>query len=139
MAVHSTPAWRFSIDGFNGYHACLVQESAGRNIPLFKEDTINFMFPGETLRSIASQLIMAIPVLWNILLCGTDLNHLSPNELYERYRLDMGRGDALKTCQWDLKRNEMRALEELLRAMTVFEPAESLTAEQLMGSKYIVK
>lgn len=33
----------------------------------------------------------------------------------------------------------MQALEELLRGMMVFEPAERLTAEQLVKSEYMVK
>ncbi len=33
----------------------------------------------------------------------------------------------------------MWALEELLRSMMAFEPAERLTAEQLMRSEYMVK
>lgn len=52
---------------------------------------------------------------------------------------DMGRGETHETCQWDVERGEMRALEELLRGMMAFEPAERLTAEQLMRSEYMVK
>ncbi|RMD45051.1 hypothetical protein DV735_g99, partial [Chaetothyriales sp. CBS 134920] len=49
----------FSIEGPNGQHTCLVQEAAGCNIATSKEDAGNFMFPAETARSIAAQLIMA--------------------------------------------------------------------------------
>jgi serine/threonine-protein kinase SRPK3 len=52
---------------------------------------------------------------------------------------DMGRGETPETCQWDVQGGEMRALEELLRGMLAFEPAERLTAEQLMRSEYMVK
>ncbi|KAI1195787.1 kinase domain-containing protein [Nemania serpens] len=301
----------FSFDGPNGHHICLVQEPAGCNISTSKEDSVDFMFPVETARSIAAQLIMGVSYLHsrgvchgdlhlrNFLLCGPDLNHLSPDELYKRYRLDkapvkrvdgaavephappyavypmhikmpadklvdpiikisdygtsftvvtetspklhtpalylppedffgepitqaadiwtlgvslyevlgeralfetfgwdrddimadmvstlgppptrwwdswenrkeffepdgswvsnmkriytpafrplhqrmwdMGRGETHETCQWDVERGEMRALEELLRGMMAFEPAERLTAEQLMRSEYVVK
>ncbi|KAJ8126402.1 hypothetical protein O1611_g7237 [Lasiodiplodia mahajangana] len=294
----------FSLDGPNGHHTCLVQEPASCNTSASKEDSVDFMFPVETARSIAAQLIIGISYLHsrevchgdlhlrNFLLCGPDLNYISPNELYKRYRLDkapvrrvdgtavephappyavypmhikmsadklvdptikisdygtsftvstetcpklhtpalylppedffgepitqaadiwtlgvslyevlgeralfetfgwdrddimadmistlgppptrwwdkwenrkeffepdgtwvrnikriytpafrplhqrmwdMGRGETHKTCQWDVERGEMRALEELLRGMMAFEPAERLTAEQLM-------
>jgi serine/threonine-protein kinase SRPK3 len=52
---------------------------------------------------------------------------------------DMGRGEAPESCQWDVKGGEMRALEELLRGMMAFEPAERLTAEQLIESEYMLK
>ncbi|OBT69530.1 hypothetical protein VE03_01057 [Pseudogymnoascus sp. 23342-1-I1] len=52
---------------------------------------------------------------------------------------DMGRGETPESCQWDMKGGEMQALEELLRDMMAFEPAERLMAEQLMKSEYMVK
>ncbi|KAI0915065.1 kinase domain-containing protein [Ustulina deusta] len=52
---------------------------------------------------------------------------------------DMGHGETHETCQWDVERGEMWALEELLRSMMAFESAERLTAEQLMRSEYMVK
>lgn len=52
---------------------------------------------------------------------------------------DMGRGKTPETCEWDVEGGELRALEELLRAMLAFEPAERPTAEQLMASEYMVK
>ena len=52
---------------------------------------------------------------------------------------DMGRGETHETCQWDVERGEMRALEDLLRGMVAFEPAERMTAEQLMSSEYMMK
>ncbi|KAF6836955.1 protein kinase domain-containing protein [Colletotrichum plurivorum] len=52
---------------------------------------------------------------------------------------DMGRGETPDACQWDIQGGEMRALEELLRGMLAFEPAERLTAEQLMKSEYMEK
>ncbi|ELR07825.1 hypothetical protein VC83_01068 [Pseudogymnoascus destructans] len=70
----------FSFDGPNGHHVCLVHT--------------------ETARSIAAQLIMGVSYLHsrglcrgdlhtrNFLLCGPDLDCLSHNELYNRYRLD---------------------------------------------------
>ncbi len=53
----------FSFDGHNGHHTCLVQEPAGCNISASKEDSVDFMFPAETARSIATQLIMGISYL----------------------------------------------------------------------------
>ncbi|KAI1122750.1 kinase domain-containing protein [Nemania abortiva] len=90
----------FSFDGPNGHHTCLVQEPAGCNISKSKEDAPGFMFLVETARSIAAQLILGVSYLHsrglchgdlhlrNFLLCGPDINHFSPSELYERYRLD---------------------------------------------------
>jgi hypothetical protein len=53
----------FSFDGPNGHHHCLVQEPAGCSIAASKEDSVNFMFPTETARSIAAQLIMGVSFL----------------------------------------------------------------------------
>ncbi|KAF2458135.1 kinase domain-containing protein [Lineolata rhizophorae] len=75
----------FSFEGPNGRHTCLVREAAGCSIAASKEDSVNFMFPIETARSIAAQLIMGVS---NFLLRGPDLDKLSPDELYKRYRLD---------------------------------------------------
>ncbi|KAK3386145.1 kinase-like domain-containing protein [Podospora didyma] len=91
---------QFSFDGPNGRHICLVQEPAGCSMAASKEDSINFLFPVETARSIAAQLIMGVSYLHsrgvchgdlhirNFLLSGPNLDSLSPEELYERYRLD---------------------------------------------------
>ena len=51
---------------------------------------------------------------------------------------DMGRGEVPETCQWDVERGEMRALEELLRGMLNFEPVNRLSAMQVMASEYMV-
>lgn len=57
-----------------------------------------------------------------------------------RQRLwEMGRGETPETCEWDVAGGELRALEEFLRAMMAFEPAERPTAEQLLASEYMVK
>lgn len=40
--------------------------------------------------------------------------------------LDMGRGETEQTCEWDVAGGELDALEDLLRAMMAFEPAERL-------------
>ncbi|KAI2678747.1 hypothetical protein CBS147333_2641 [Penicillium roqueforti] len=57
-----------------------------------------------------------------------------------RQRLwDMGRGETEQTCQWDVAGGELRALEDFLRAMMTFEPAERPTADQLLRSQYMVK
>ncbi|PLB52501.1 SR protein-specific kinase Dsk1 [Aspergillus steynii IBT 23096] len=52
---------------------------------------------------------------------------------------DMGRGETGQTCEWDVKGGELRALEDLLRAMMAFEPAERPTADQILKSEYMVK
>jgi len=52
---------------------------------------------------------------------------------------DMGRGKTLETCEWDVQAGELQALEDLLRGMLTFDPAERLTAEQMMASEYFVK
>ncbi|RJE23150.1 CMGC SRPK protein kinase [Aspergillus sclerotialis] len=50
---------------------------------------------------------------------------------------DMGRGEMQETCEWDVAGGELRAMEDLLRAMMTFEPAERPTADQLLGSEYM--
>ncbi|EAS36666.3 CMGC/SRPK protein kinase [Coccidioides immitis RS] len=52
---------------------------------------------------------------------------------------DMGRGETPETCQWDVAAGEFKALEDMLRSMMTFEPAERPTAKQLLESEYIVK
>lgn len=57
-----------------------------------------------------------------------------------RQRLwDMGRGETELTCEWDIAGGELRALEDMLRAMMAFEPAERPTADQLLRSEYMIK
>lgn len=53
----------FLFDGPNGRHVCLVQEPAGSSVAISKEDSVNFMFPIETARSIVAQLIMGVSYL----------------------------------------------------------------------------
>jgi serine/threonine protein kinase len=60
---------QFSFDGPNGRHTCLVQEPAGCSIAASKEDSVNFLFPVETARSIAAQLIMGVAYLHSRGLC----------------------------------------------------------------------
>lgn len=52
---------------------------------------------------------------------------------------DMGRGETPANCEWDVEGGEMRALEELLAGMLAFEPAQRLTAEEVMASEYVTK
>ncbi|KXX82331.1 Protein kinase dsk1 [Madurella mycetomatis] len=90
----------FSFNGPNGHHIGLVQEPAACNIAVSKDHSANFMFPVETARSIAAQLILGLSYLHsrgvchgdlhlrNILLRGPNYDGLSPEELYNRYRLD---------------------------------------------------
>lgn len=59
----------FSIEGPNGRHTCLVQEAAGCSVAASKEDSVNFMFPTETARSIAAQLIMGVAYLHSRGIC----------------------------------------------------------------------
>ncbi|KFX93225.1 hypothetical protein O988_06911 [Pseudogymnoascus sp. VKM F-3808] len=90
----------FTFDGPNEHHTCLVQEPEGCSVARSKEDSVNFMFPTESARSIAAQLIMGVSYLHsrgvchgdlhtrNFLLRGSNLDSLSTDELYNRYRLD---------------------------------------------------
>ncbi|GAB1216743.1 hypothetical protein ATERTT37_005961 [Aspergillus terreus] len=56
-----------------------------------------------------------------------------------RQRLwDMGRGETEQTCEWDIAGGELGALEDFLRAILAFEPADRPTADQLPGSEYMV-
>ncbi|KAJ5109338.1 kinase domain-containing protein [Penicillium angulare] len=52
---------------------------------------------------------------------------------------DMGRGETEQTCEWDVAGGELRALEDLLRAMMAFEPTERPTVDQILKSEYVVK
>lgn len=52
---------------------------------------------------------------------------------------DMGRGETPEKCEWDVEGGEVRALEELLRAMLAYEPAKRPTAEEVRQSEYMVK
>ncbi|KAK2758675.1 hypothetical protein FQN54_003365 [Arachnomyces sp. PD_36] len=52
---------------------------------------------------------------------------------------DMGRGETPETCEWDVAGGEFKALEDMLRAMMTFEPAERPTVNQLLASEYMVK
>lgn len=44
----------------------------------------------------------------------------------------MGRGETPETCKWDVAGGELEALEDLLKGMMTFEPAERLTVGQMM-------
>lgn len=52
----------FLFDGPNGHHVCLVQEPARCNIAASKEESVD-LFPTETVRSIAAQIIMGVSYL----------------------------------------------------------------------------
>ena len=52
---------------------------------------------------------------------------------------DMGRGDTPETCEWGVASGKFRALEDFLKSMLAFAPAERPTAEQLLKSEYVVK
>ncbi|KAJ9156110.1 hypothetical protein NKR23_g1375 [Pleurostoma richardsiae] len=90
----------FSLDGPSGHHICLVQELAVCSIVAAKEDCLTLMFPAETARSIAAQLVMGLSYLYSCGVChgdlhlrtfllrGPDIGELSLDEFYKRYRLD---------------------------------------------------
>lgn len=66
----------FSFEGPNGHHLCLVQEPAGCSIAGAKDDSVKWMFPVETARSIAAQLIMGLSYLHSRQVChGGKRNH----------------------------------------------------------------
>lgn len=68
----------FSLEGPNGRHVCLVQEPASCSIAASKEDSVDFMFPIETARSIAAQLIMGLSYLHSRGIChGGRLSYFS--------------------------------------------------------------
>ncbi|KAK2808117.1 hypothetical protein FQN50_005035 [Emmonsiellopsis sp. PD_5] len=71
----------------------------------------------------------------------TDFRRISTpvfRRLHERM-WDMGRGETPQTCEWDVTGGELKALEDMLRAMMTFEPAERPTVKQLLTSEYMVK
>jgi len=51
----------------------------------------------------------------------------------------MGRGETPETCEWDVEGGEMKALLALFRGMLKWEPEERWTAEEVVGSEYMVK
>jgi serine/threonine protein kinase len=70
----------FSINSPNGHHVCLVQEPAVCSIAASKEACADFMFPVETARSIAAQLIMGLSDLHSQGVCHggrSNPNHVS--------------------------------------------------------------
>lgn len=52
---------------------------------------------------------------------------------------DMGRGETEQICVWDVAGGELHALEEMLKAMMAFEPADRPTAGQLLKFEYMTK
>lgn len=60
---------QFSFDGPNGHHQCLVEQPGGCNVAMSKEDSVDIMFPVETARSIAAQLIMGLSYLHSCGVC----------------------------------------------------------------------
>jgi serine/threonine-protein kinase SRPK3 len=52
---------------------------------------------------------------------------------------DMGRGEKPEGCEWDVEGGEVRALEDLFRGVLAWEPGERWTAEDLVGSEYLVR
>ncbi|EAS27345.3 uncharacterized protein CIMG_09950 [Coccidioides immitis RS] len=55
------------------------------------------------------------------------------------YNADMGWGEMLETCQWNVAAGEFKALEDMLRSIMMFELTERPTVKQLLELKYIVK
>lgn len=49
---------RFTFNGPNGRHLCLVSEPAGYNVAKSKEDSADLMFPADSARSIAAQCLV---------------------------------------------------------------------------------
>lgn len=84
----------FTIDGPNGRHRCLVQDFAACSIAVAKEWSSNNMFPVETARSTAAQLILGLSYLHSQGVChggasGTHIPVLSlsstwPTARYQR-------------------------------------------------------
>ncbi|KAL3471766.1 kinase domain-containing protein [Aspergillus californicus] len=63
-----------------------------------------------------------------------------PENLHLHQRMwDMGRGETPETCEWDVAGGELAALEDMLRSMLAFEPAQRPTAKHLLESEYVVK
>ncbi|KAJ5280227.1 SR protein-specific kinase Dsk1 [Penicillium angulare] len=51
---------------------------------------------------------------------------------------EMGRGETEQTCEWDVAGGDLRALEDMLRAMLAFEPTERPTVDQILKSEFNV-
>ena len=49
----------------------------------------------------------------------------------------MGRGETPETCEFE--REEMTSLKNLLRSMLTYEPSECISADEAMGSDYMVR
>ncbi|KFY91104.1 hypothetical protein V498_05693 [Pseudogymnoascus sp. VKM F-4517 (FW-2822)] len=134
----------FLFDGPNGRHVCLVQEPAGSSVAISKEDSVNFMFPIETARSIVAQLIMGVSYLHsrgvvmavhlhtrNFLLCGPNLDRRSPDKLYNRYRLDK-----IPVTRFDGAAVEPRAPPYAVYPMRIKMPADMLVEPIVNISDY---
>jgi serine/threonine protein kinase len=70
----------FTFDGPNGHQVCLVQEAAACSIAIAKEWSSNNMFPVETARSIAAQLILGLSYLHSRGVCHGGRSALCSSE-----------------------------------------------------------
>lgn len=59
----------FTIEGPNGKHTCVVLEPAGCNLAAAKDCSVHRLFPVETARSIAAQVIMGLAFLHSRGIC----------------------------------------------------------------------
>jgi len=59
----------FTIEGPNGQHICVVLEPQGCNIACAKDCSVDRLFPAETARSIAAQVIMGLAFLHSRGIC----------------------------------------------------------------------
>lgn len=80
---------RFTFDGPNGRHLCLVSEPAGYNVAKSKEDSTDLMFPAESARSVAAQCLMGLSYLHSHGVCHGGMPpsrstecHFAPSDLY---------------------------------------------------------
>ncbi|OAT10505.1 CMGC/SRPK protein kinase [Blastomyces gilchristii SLH14081] len=135
---------RFSFEGPNGHHRCLVGEPAGCSLAKSKEDSTNLMFPRDAARSIAAQCFMGVSYLHangvchgdlhlhNLLLRVPNFDSLSADDLYKRF----GKPYEAPIRRLDGKPNKPHAPPHAINCMAWNMPANEIAEPEIVISDY---